>query len=530
MQASERPATRLVGAPRAARVAGRPWPDAGVLSWRGWPVLALGVLVAVGVAIRVAVATQDVFADELSTYWIVSTNGLGGVLSTVYSNAEITPPLSFVAAWLTTQVDLTPELLRASSLLAGAATIVGVYLLGLRTVGRAAALVAAAFTALAPFMIYYSAEARGYALMMALAVFSTLAMLVALDRGGARWWVAYAACSCAAVYTHYTVVFLLGAQLLWALWAHPEARKPAILANVAAAAFFLPWLPGLVKDWGSPTTDILTALQPFDLEHIRLSLGHWSIGYPYASAAGLRKVPGTAALVLLALAAIFAVSGVVMDRLRYGFERRPVAWDRRTLLIVVLALSVPVGTAVFSAVGTTTLFSTRNLAASWPALALSGAALLASAGRLRILAIALAIASFAIGAGKLFEQEFRRPNYRAAAEFIERTAAPGDVVIDETAVLSPGPLSHLDAVLDRPHRVFRSRAPQEDDHPFTVFDPNVTPAQATRKAVAAAGGARIFLVTDVRGARMARPFGRYRLVGRRNYPGILELVVEVYAV
>ena len=45
-------------------------------------------------------------------------------------------------------------MLRAPSFLAGVAAIPLVYLLGARTVGRAAALVAAAITALSPFMIF----------------------------------------------------------------------------------------------------------------------------------------------------------------------------------------------------------------------------------------------------------------------------------------------------------------------------------------------------------------------------------------
>lgn len=40
-------------------------------------------------------------------------------ISTVHTDIEITPPLYFVAAWLATRIDLTPELLRASSLFAG---------------------------------------------------------------------------------------------------------------------------------------------------------------------------------------------------------------------------------------------------------------------------------------------------------------------------------------------------------------------------------------------------------------------------
>ena len=75
------------------------------------------VLTLLGFGLRVAVSQQDLFADELSTYWIVATNDLGGVISTVNSDAEITPPLSFVVAWLSTQVHLSPEWLRAPSVL-----------------------------------------------------------------------------------------------------------------------------------------------------------------------------------------------------------------------------------------------------------------------------------------------------------------------------------------------------------------------------------------------------------------------------
>ena len=78
--------------------------------------------------------------------------------------------------------------------------------------------------------------------------------------------------SCAAVYTHYTAVFVLGAQLLWLLWAHPEARRPALLANLGAALAFLPWISGLIADLNSPTTKILGALQPFDPPQPRRSL------------------------------------------------------------------------------------------------------------------------------------------------------------------------------------------------------------------------------------------------------------------
>src|SRR5205085_3620663 len=185
--------------------------------------LALAVLTGVGIALRIAVAHQSLFADELSTYWISATHDLPGVISLMYgtphiAHPEITPPLYFVAAWATSQLGHSPEWLRLPSLIAGAVTIPLVYALGRRTVGRRAGLVASALTALSPFMIYYSAEARAYGVMMALVVGSTLAMLKATETREARWWVGYAVCSCAALYTHYTCAFALGVQLLWLLW------------------------------------------------------------------------------------------------------------------------------------------------------------------------------------------------------------------------------------------------------------------------------------------------------------------------
>ncbi len=232
--------------------------------WLTLPVMAVGALTVIGMALRLAVANDAVGGDEASTYWVVSGRALDGVISAVQTDQEITPPLYYLTAWLSAQIDDSPHLLRAPSFLAGAASIPAIYLLGLRTVGRRAALVAAALTTLSPFMIFFSAEARAYGLMMVLVMVSTLAMLFAVDEGGrARWWVIYGIASCAAVYTHYTCVFALGAQLVWLLWAHPEARKPALLANFAAAAAFLPWLPGLADDLNSPTADNLSALAPF---------------------------------------------------------------------------------------------------------------------------------------------------------------------------------------------------------------------------------------------------------------------------
>lgn len=502
-------------------------------------VLAVAALMLVGIAIRVEVARQSFFGDELATYWIITTRGLGGLISALYAtHDEITPPLFFVGAWLTAHISHLPVLIRAPSLVAGALTIPSVYLLGARTVGSRAGVIAAALTTFSPFMIYYSAEARAYALMMLLVTLSTISMLLALDSGRARWWIAYAVCSAAAFYTHYTCAFYLIAQLGWLLWAHPEARVRALLASAGALVAVLPWAPAAINAAGSPTTKIMSALAPFSLRYILQYLEHWAIGYPYTGAAGLSELPGVVALVLLSSAIAVAIAGQAARARRASSRLGLGQLQPRTILIAVLLLSVPVGEGVVSGLSTH-VFGVRNLASAWPALALASAAVAVSAGsRLRIIVAVLSISAFAIAAAKMLDPRFQRPDFAASATYVDRTARPGDVVIDDTrGAPTPGPLTGLDVFLHAKLPIFRAGVPQERDHPFGFGDPVVPLPAAIREAVATAGRGRIFVVNAiptgqsyarVAARRLAFP-ARYRLIAYRVNPGIVGTAVQIYS-
>jgi hypothetical protein len=502
-------------------------------------VLALAVLIVVGAVVRVIVAHQSVFADELSTYWISATHGLGGVLSLLYStnhihHAEITPPLSFLAAWLTTRAGTSSELLRLPALIAGTATIPLVYVLGLRTVGRRAALLAAALTALSPFMIYYSAEARAYGLLMFLVAGSTLSMLLALDTGRRRYWALYAVCSAAAFYTHYTCVFVLAVQLLWLLWAHPKARRPALLANAAAALIVIPWIPGLIQDLRSPTVKILSALSAFTPNAIRLDVQHWALGYPYTVAGGLRDLPGTPALVLLGAAAVAIIAGLAVCARRGQWSAPPLR--SRPVLVAALVLATPAGEIIGSALGNH-IIGVRDLAASWPFLALcAGAVVFAAGRRAGVVAAALAVVAFALGAAKMLESRFSRPNFQAPADYVAVHARPGDVVVDGTGALSPGPTTPLDVTLHRRMPVVRALAPAENDYPFNFLTPSVPISTAFSRALALAHGARIFVVSvrlavNPTGPTLTPPElpGGYARCSQRRYEGFVITLVSVYS-
>ncbi len=437
------------------------------------PTLIVAALVLLGLALRLAVAGQGLFADELSTYWIVTDRSFGDVLSTVHTDAEITPPLFFALSWLFGQLGHAPELIRAPSLIAGTATIPLTYLVGRRTVGTPAALVATALVTVSPFLVYYSAEARGYALMTALVLGSTLAMLIAVERGGAGWWALYAACACGAVYSHYTSVFALGGQLLWLLWAHPEARKAALLATAAAVVGFLPWLSGLKSDLDSPTTEILAALQSLTLPYIRTAVAHWAIGYPYATPlTEIEDLPGSFALGLLVLALALVLTSL-LPRMSSGELRMP---SRAARLPLVIALSVPVGELLGELVGGG-LFGTRNLAAAWPA--------------------------FAIGGLKLLDGDFSRPDVAAQAAFIERGGDRGDVVVDGASLSPAGVPTALDAQLGGRRRVFHLGRDEVAYDPFRILALAPPTDQVVRDAAAAARGHRL-IVLYAKGSALSR--------------------------
>src|SRR4051812_12737864 len=110
--------------------AARPAPRAGTGPFVGrtparaaWPLLLVAGVTLLGAVLRIVVAGGAPAADKYPPYWIVADHGLGGVLSTVPSNAEITPPLYFLLSWASAKLGHSPQLIRLPSLIAGVITI-----------------------------------------------------------------------------------------------------------------------------------------------------------------------------------------------------------------------------------------------------------------------------------------------------------------------------------------------------------------------------------------------------------------------
>ena len=411
--------------------------------------MAVALLTLLGLALRLARLDQSLINDELSTLFITERNDLPGTISQVATDAEISPPFYFVLAWLSTHLGSAPELVRLPALIAGTLTIPLTYLVGRRAVGPTAGVIAAAVMTLSPYMIYFSTDGRAYSLAIALVMGSTLAMLIAADRGGTRWWVLYGLLSCLAVYSHYTTAFALGAQLLWLLWAHPEARRPALLANVAAGVAFAPWLPSALADTDSPTIEILAYLQGSGFEVKRAAVQTWVLGYPNTTIA---EVSGHLARLLVVVGGIVAIAAAVATRIgaRRGNGDGDPWISKGMVLVLALALATPVTEAVMLLFGGTDLFGARNLNASSGGLALTIGAVLAAAGPWVAVTCATAVlGGFAIGAVRTLDVDNASVDLKSAAAFIEDESRPGDVIVDGSirVAVTPVPLTSLDAHL-----------------------------------------------------------------------------------
>ena len=490
---------------------------------------------------------DSLYGDELATYFVVTDHSLGDVVQLLQGNSptgDLSPPLFFMVAWLTEGLGDHPESLRIASLLAGLAAIPFTYLLGLWTVGRRAALVGATLIALSPFLIYYTTEARAYGLTLLLVLLSTLALLRALDGGRFWWWVAYAACSCAAVYAHYTPVYLLGAQFLWAFFARPDARLPLIAANAAAAAAYIPWVPTLIDNTNSPGAKVIGFLSPFTLSAVRIDLGRWGLGQPYIP---LRELPGWIGIAMFLTGALAGAIGLVLRLRRAGTGRRLPRPSSRTVLIIVLALATPAGLIISSLVGDS-VWTSRNLISSWPGLALAiGAVVTAPTGWLRVISIGLVVGAFGIGAIKMLDADNQRPEYAEAAAFIEANSRPGDPIV-ESPIPTPGPftpltdvaLANLDEPAPKRHPMLRLGYPalraQLRVRPYTPL-PVASAETVARRAARLARGRRLFVVSagpDAIRALVLTPFrdalpGNVRRVESRTFRGLIPLQVDVYS-
>ena len=128
---------------------------------------------------------------------------------------------------------------------------------GARLASARVGLGAAAFVAVSPMFVWFSQEARAYALLGLLIALSFLFFAESLRSASARPLALWVVTSLLAVLTHWFAVFVVAAEALWLL-GKAFNRRPVRLAVAAVGAGMV----GASRPWRSISSTALTGRPP----------------------------------------------------------------------------------------------------------------------------------------------------------------------------------------------------------------------------------------------------------------------------
>lgn len=157
--------------------------------------------------------------------------------------ADIHPLLYyfFLHGWM--NLGQSPFVVRFPSTFFGLLSICMVFRLGRELFGARAGLIAAALTAVSPFHVWYSQEARMYSLLCLSSLLSIYFFVRVWKDGKAVHWIGFSVCTALSLYVHnlaFLVLFTLDVFVImrrrWKL------LKPLLLSHAVIGALFLPWL------------------------------------------------------------------------------------------------------------------------------------------------------------------------------------------------------------------------------------------------------------------------------------------------
>jgi len=236
-----------------------------------------------------------------------------------------------------------------------------------------AGLLAALAAAISPLMVYYSQEARMYAMLIFLVTLGAwwaILLLEAISRKGERapggegrrlaYLGLYAATGLAAMYTHYFAGFaLLAIALYWAhVWIRESRNRRAlggfVLAHGAILLGYLPWLPAMLRRFRTDSSYWPGTLKMDE------ALWHVVDNFSVGATEVFKEEAARAWLPWFGAAAVIWLAALALQR-RRG-RQRPLALTLHWLLIppiFILFLS-----------WRTPKFNPRYLLISWPAWAL----------------------------------------------------------------------------------------------------------------------------------------------------------------
>ncbi len=209
------------------------------------PATVVGVLTILGLGIRLVIV-RGFWLDEATTGYDVRLSYAGMIHQLLHDNH---PPLDYTILWLVAHsLGSTETDLRLPSILFGTLTIPMLYLAGRALYHEWAGVLAAAFGTVGALAVWYSQEARMYALFILLATVTIWALARILATGRRRYWLAWSAAGAAMIWTQWFAVLAVGTEaviILWIFVAHRYGRRALAHLGIAVASIAVVCVPGL---------------------------------------------------------------------------------------------------------------------------------------------------------------------------------------------------------------------------------------------------------------------------------------------
>lgn len=400
---------------------------------RGSPLthwLAPFAIVLLGLGLRLFRLDGQSFWYDEAIQVSLSSKGIRKSMINVAQGAENCPPLShgFFGIWLKFgDSDFWVRLLPA---LVGVIAIYYMYLLALRLAGRKIALTAAFLLAISPFHLWYSQEARPYSFLVLFSIAGMYYFLTSIETNS-RWSRFMYVCSTVgALYMHPFAVFTIATQFLYVLL-YVRQPRTAMWARVLDVSIpmllYVPWIlhmltiadraAGYEKPVG--LASLLYAFYTFSLGfsvgpslpelHVNTSVRAF---FPYLK-------------VILPFAAVYAflsIKGIVAGKCS----------PSRVRMLLLMWLIIPIIGGYVLTLCTQVTFNVRYISTSVVPYLTIVALGIASLGRVRWHAVALAAVTICCGyslRNYYFDPTYYKEDIRGAAAYIDRTARANDAVM-----------------------------------------------------------------------------------------------------
>jgi uncharacterized membrane protein len=173
----------------------------------------LSALTILGLFIRIwEIARKPLWLDEASTYFMTNQANVIDVWTAAFNDHHA--PLHFIVIWVVKLFGENEFWLRLPSAIAGAMTILVVFLLAKELANDEAGLIAAALIAVSPYHVLYSQEARMYGMAI---LFFSLAMYTffrAIRTRSLIDWIWFGSACALAFYTHFYTSFAIFALFI----------------------------------------------------------------------------------------------------------------------------------------------------------------------------------------------------------------------------------------------------------------------------------------------------------------------------